>query len=74
MNIAEKIYKESSKLPDHLAKEVLDFIEFIEKKHGLQERELQNLRRAMPATQIRKEFFSPQITQIDHAKPRGRHR
>ena len=46
MNIAEKIYKESSKLPDHLAKEVLDFIEFIEKKHGLQDRELQNLKEA----------------------------
>jgi hypothetical protein len=25
MNIAEKIYNEASKLPEHLAKEVLDF-------------------------------------------------
>lgn len=46
MNIAEKIYKEANKLPEHLAKEVLDYIEHIEKKHGLQDRELQNLKEA----------------------------
>jgi hypothetical protein len=46
MNIAEKIYKEASKLPEHLAKEVLDFIEYIEKKHAMQNREMQNLKEA----------------------------
>ena len=44
MNIAEKIYKEAIKLPEYLAKEMLDFIEYIEKKHGLQDREIQNLK------------------------------
>jgi len=46
MNIAEIIYKEANKLPEHLAKEVLDFIEYIEKKHGLRDREIQNLKEA----------------------------
>lgn len=46
MNIAEKIYREASRLPEHLAKEVLDFIEYIEKKHGLQDQEIQNLKEA----------------------------
>ncbi len=43
MNLAEKIYQEASRLPEHLAKEVLDFIEYIEKKHGLKDKEIQNL-------------------------------
>jgi hypothetical protein len=50
MDIAEKIYKEASKLPEHLAKEVLDFIEYIEKKHGFHDKGLQNLKQAqMPS-------------------------
>lgn len=44
MDIAEKIYKEASRLPEHLAREVLDFIGYIEKKHGLQDKEIQNLK------------------------------
>jgi hypothetical protein len=35
MDIAEKIYKEVSRLPEHLAREVLDFIEYLEKKHRI---------------------------------------
>ncbi len=31
MNIAEKIYREASRLPEHLAKEVLDFIKHVSK-------------------------------------------
>lgn len=46
MNTAEKIHQEASRLPEHLAKEVLDFIEYIELKHGLQEPEIQNLKNA----------------------------
>ena len=46
MNLAEKIYKEACRLPEHLAQEVLDFIEYIEKKHGLADREVQNLKEA----------------------------
>jgi len=35
MDIAEKIYKQASRLPEHLAKEVLDFIEYIKKNMDL---------------------------------------
>ena len=35
MKIAEKIYYEAQRLPEHLAQEVLDFIGYIELKHGL---------------------------------------
>jgi len=46
MNIADKIYKEASKLPEHLAKEVLDFIEQIEERHAHQDSGIQNLKEA----------------------------
>lgn len=46
MDIAEKIYNEVSRLPEHLAREVLDFIEYLEKKHGIQDQDLQNLKEA----------------------------
>ncbi len=35
MSTAEKIYHEVKRLPEPLAREVLDFIEYIELKHGL---------------------------------------
>jgi len=37
MNIAEKICQEANRLPEPLAREVLNFIEFIETKHGLRD-------------------------------------
>jgi hypothetical protein len=37
MAIAQKIYEEVLKLPEPLAKEVLDFIGYIEMKHGLKD-------------------------------------
>jgi len=46
MNIAEKIYKQASNLPEDLAKEVLKFIEYIEKRHRHQSEEIQNLKQA----------------------------
>jgi hypothetical protein len=46
MDIAEKIYNQVSRLPEHLAREVLDFIEYLEKKHGIQDHDLQNLKEA----------------------------
>jgi hypothetical protein len=46
MNIADKIYEEASRLPEHLAQEVLDFIGYIEKKHGLSEKEIGNFKEA----------------------------
>lgn len=35
MDIASQVYREVQQLPDFLAKEVLDFIGYIGKKHGL---------------------------------------
>lgn len=35
MEIAQKIYKEAQRLPEFLAREVLDFIGYIEAKHRL---------------------------------------
>jgi len=37
MATAQKIYEEVLKLPEPLAKEVLDFIGYIEMKHGLKD-------------------------------------
>lgn len=34
---AQKIYEKTLKLPEPLAKEILDFIGYIEMKHGLQD-------------------------------------
>ena len=53
MNTAEKIYEEVSKLPEHLAKEVLDYLKYIEKKHDFQVREIQNLQEAQTAVMNR---------------------
>ena len=35
MSLAERIYQHSRQLPDHLAQEALDFIEFLEQRHGV---------------------------------------
>ncbi len=35
MDIAEEIYKQVRRLPESLAREVLDFVEYIEHKHEL---------------------------------------
>jgi uncharacterized protein DUF2281 len=39
MSTAEKIMREIQKLPEPLAQEVLDFIGYIELKHGLKDRQ-----------------------------------
>ena len=46
MNTAQKIFREASRLPEHLAQEVLDFLEYIDKKHNLHDKEIQNLQNA----------------------------
>lgn len=46
MSTAERIFKEAQKLPDTLAQEVLDFIEYIEIKHGLRDRLTEELKQA----------------------------
>jgi hypothetical protein len=35
MSLAELIYQHSRRLPDHIAREALDFIEFLEQRHGV---------------------------------------
>ena len=35
MNLAKEIYQKSLSLPEHLARETLDFIEFLEQRHGI---------------------------------------
>jgi len=52
MSTAEQIIKEVQKLPEPLAKEVLDFIGYIELKHGLKDRITEELKQAQtPAMQ-----------------------
>ena len=40
------MFKEAQGLPDTLAQELLDFIEYIEIKHGLKDRHREELKRA----------------------------
>jgi len=35
MSLAELIYQHSRRLPEHVAREALDFIEFLEQRHGV---------------------------------------
>ena len=46
MNTADKIMQEVQRLPEPLAREVLDFIGYIELKHGLKERLTEDLKKA----------------------------
>jgi hypothetical protein len=46
MRVTDKIYKEASQLPEELAREVLDFIRYIQAKHGLLDFQIEQLRQA----------------------------
>lgn len=46
MSTAEQIMREIRKLPEPLAREVLDFIGYIEIKHGLKDRITEELKNA----------------------------
>ena len=46
MSTAEQIMREIQKLPEPLAQEVLDFIGYIELKHGLKDRLAEELKLA----------------------------
>jgi hypothetical protein len=46
MSTAEQIMREIQKLPEPLAREVLDFIGYIEFKHGLKDRMTEELKKA----------------------------
>lgn len=43
---AQKIYEKALKLPEPLAKEILDFIGYIEMKHGLEDTWTDELKKA----------------------------
>ena len=43
---AQKIYEKALKLPEPLAKEILDFIGYIEMKHGLEDTWTDDLQKA----------------------------
>jgi hypothetical protein len=49
MDIAEEIYREAQRLPEHIAREVLDFIGYLELKHGLADAKVQDLKYAQQA-------------------------
>jgi hypothetical protein len=44
MNLAERIYEEAQRLPEPLNREVLRFIEYLEFKHGIADRGIENLK------------------------------
>ena len=46
MDIAEIICREANRLPENLAREVLDFIEYLQFKHDLREPSTDHLRTA----------------------------
>jgi len=46
MNIAEVICREARRLPEPLAREVLDFIGYLEAKHGLRDLGVEHLKQA----------------------------
>ena len=46
MNIAEEIYEQVRRLPEPLAREVLDFVGFIELKHRRRDIETDHLKEA----------------------------
>ena len=45
-NLAERIYEEEQRLPEPLNGEVLSFIEYLELKHGIAVRGVENLKMA----------------------------
>ncbi len=49
MNIVEQIHEKSQRLSEPLAREVLDFIEFLEQKHFTQDLEIDDLKRGQKA-------------------------
>ncbi len=45
-DIARKIAEEVGRLPDPLAQEVLDFVQYLEYKHGIDSRQIEDLKQA----------------------------
>ena len=53
MTIAEQIYEEVRTLPEELAREVLDFVGFLEDKYALKSASDQDLQRAQASVMSR---------------------
>lgn len=53
MTIADQIYEEVQALPDELAREVLDFIGYIETKYDLKSAQDRDLQKAQQAAMAR---------------------
>lgn len=53
MDIAEEIYREARRLPEPIAREVLDFIGYLEMKHGLDDARVYDLKQAQSAAMAR---------------------
>ncbi len=65
-NIAEKIYREVQQLPENLAREVYDFLRFIEARNGI---DIPAEETAVLAAPDWKTFFDRHIRTVDDATP-----
>lgn len=52
MSTADKIMREIERLPESLAREVLDFIGYIEFKHGLKDRLTEEMKQAQEPVMV----------------------
>lgn len=64
--LAEQIYTEAQRLPDDLARQVYDFIRFIEISHGIKPC------REEPATAEWQSFFKRHCRSVEDVKPLNR--
>lgn len=65
--IAEMIYKEVRHLPEHLAREVYDFLRFVEARHGIE-----ISRDEMSTSSDWKTFFERHTRSVEDACPMNR--
>jgi len=65
--IAEMIYKEVQQLPEHLAREVYDFLRFVEARHGIEIHE-----ESTAPSPDWKTFFERHTRTVEDARPMSR--
>lgn len=68
-NIAEKIYREVRQLPEHLVREVYDFLRFVEARYGIDIPADEDVASAAPNW---KAFFDRHGRTVDDAQPMTR--
>ena len=68
-NIAEKIYREVRQLPEHLVREVYDFLRFVEARHGI---DISSDEDVAPVAPNWKAFFDRHGRTVDDTEPRRR--